>query len=882
MERGFDGSYLTRPSNSNPGAFTLSVRRKDEVTHIKIQNQGDFYDLFGGEKFATLAELVHYYTKNHEELKEKNGQVICLKYPLYNEDITTERWFHGNITSKVAESLLMEKGRSGSFLVRESTRSPGDYVFSIKSNENSVTHVKIHSQDNKFDVGGGEKFHSLPSLVEHYKMNPMVEVSGSVLHLKQPLNATRIMASAISNRFMELDKSHVNKAGFCEEFERLNIEESRSIHNRQVGNRIENRCKNRYKNIRPTDETRVVLTDADRNIPGSDYINANFIYSEIDGELRKSYIATQSCLPNTVKDFWRMVWCHDCRIIVMVTKLVEKGKGKCTKYWDEGTVTHTIPDGTLKVTRLNTEKFPDYELREFELTKTTCDNNTNKHHPNYNTNNNFYLYSFNNNRYRRDSNFSYDTKDSSIGDLSFDNISLSTINDNSTFMTSLSDINSLNSESVADARSQNWPFTQDPPSTLPSSPSQSSLYSATSTQPLIPPKSEKDPATDHQRVPINPPQNAPSATNPQSHNFQPPPSLNHSQNQPSTQPLNADSLPPPPQPPPHTLSPPPPTPNSLPPHPPQPHSLPPPPHHNTERRVIYHYQFTSWPDTFVPKDPGPVLSLLQDVHDRQDSIDNPGPIVVHCSAGIGRTGTLIVIDLIRNQIRYQGLNCDIDIPRAIVKARSYRSGLVQSESQYRFIYQAVCHYVQTISLMIQDRHKNQRLGHDYHNIRYSVDSNLLNDPSSTSQTSINAINTPASHNDAAAAAVGGQSDNVGSQGDNNGSQGDMNQAATQQRCSSLSDVSPTTPKTTQSIKLYGGCIIVNHNPLQIQPQLPLQLSQPNLPQPVSLPQPPLPHLPTLFSQSNLFLNNHFQQPLVPSRPPKLLDTYTPQQNYQNL
>ena len=52
--------------------------------------------------------------------------------------------------------------------------------------------------------------------------------------------------------------------------------------------------------------------------------------------------------------------------------------------------------------------------------------------------------------------------------------------------------------------------------------------------------------------------------------------------------------------------------------------------YTTETRTIYHYQFTSWPDTFVPKDPGPVLTLLQDVHDRQDSIDNPGPIVVHC------------------------------------------------------------------------------------------------------------------------------------------------------------------------------------------------------------------------------------------------------------
>lgn len=49
LDRGSDGSFLARYSATNPGAFTLSVRRGAEVTHIKIQNNGDFFDLFGGE-----------------------------------------------------------------------------------------------------------------------------------------------------------------------------------------------------------------------------------------------------------------------------------------------------------------------------------------------------------------------------------------------------------------------------------------------------------------------------------------------------------------------------------------------------------------------------------------------------------------------------------------------------------------------------------------------------------------------------------------------------------------------------------------------------------------------------------------------------------------
>lgn len=66
-------------------------RRGPEVTHIKIQNTGDYYDLYGGEKFATLGELVSYYMENPGALREKNGVVIELKTPLNSEEITAER-----------------------------------------------------------------------------------------------------------------------------------------------------------------------------------------------------------------------------------------------------------------------------------------------------------------------------------------------------------------------------------------------------------------------------------------------------------------------------------------------------------------------------------------------------------------------------------------------------------------------------------------------------------------------------------------------------------------------------------------------------------------------------------------------------------------------
>lgn len=62
------------------------------ITHIKIQNSGDYYDLYGGEKFATLSELIQNYTDSNEgQLRELGGEVIELRYPLLSEEVTNER-----------------------------------------------------------------------------------------------------------------------------------------------------------------------------------------------------------------------------------------------------------------------------------------------------------------------------------------------------------------------------------------------------------------------------------------------------------------------------------------------------------------------------------------------------------------------------------------------------------------------------------------------------------------------------------------------------------------------------------------------------------------------------------------------------------------------
>ena len=487
LEEGEDGSFLVRPSQNNPGDFTLSVRRGTEITHIRIQTgEGDYYDLYGGEKFATLGELVQYYTENPGQLKEKNGMVIELKHPLFCEEVANERWYHGPLTGRDAETLLGAKGQDGSYLVRTSVHSPGNFVLSTRVGD-EISHVIIRRKDKLFDMGGGPQFRSLVDLVEHYKKNPLVETNGRVINLKHPFHSTSFLPGHIGKRIADLEKQNQDmygKAGFWEEFEQMQQSECRSIYSRKIGVLAENRAKNRFKNILPFDHTRYVLTEgADPEVPGSDYINANYINGEVPGT-QSRYIATQGCLPSTTVDFWRMVWQANSRVIVMITNEVERGRNKCARYWPNPE--EPTEQGKVRLVNAGETFNPNYILRQFLV--------TNK----------------------------------------------------------------------------------------------------------------------------------------------------------ETQ----------------------------------------------ETRTIYQYHFKAWPDHGVPQDPGVVLGFQDDVNHKYRDVEQTGPMIVHCSAGIGRTGTFVVIDIILASIAENGWKHEIDIQQTVQMARLQRSGMVQTEQQYKFVYRAINHFVE--------------------------------------------------------------------------------------------------------------------------------------------------------------------------------------------
>ncbi|XP_073540931.1 tyrosine-protein phosphatase non-receptor type 6 isoform X2 [Phyllobates terribilis] len=430
-------------------------------------------------------------------------------------------WYHGYLSGPDAEKLLQQKGEPWTFLVRESRSKPGDFVISVltadvKDGKPRVTHIKIICEGENYTLGD-LRFDSLTDLIEAYKKRHIEEVSGAYVYLKKPYHSTRVNAADIESRMKELDKKsekeETSKAGFWEEFDVLQKQESNLLYERAEGQRPENKSKNRYKNILPFDHTRVILHNGDPNVPGSDYINANYVTNQLIGEDEpsKRFIASQGCLASTTGDFWQMVWQENSRVIVMTTKEIEKGRTKCVLYWPEA-------PGTKEFGNFSVELYKEHEAMEYKIRvlRVTC------------------------------------LKDGG------------------------------------------------------------------------------------------------------------------------------------------------------------------------KTREIFHYQYLSWPDHGVPTDPGGVLSFLGEVNRTQESIPAAGPIIVHCSAGIGRTGTIIVIDMLVDTIQTKGLDCDIDVQKTIQMVRSQRSGMVQTEAQYRFTYAAIAQYIDSAKHKLQALERTKTAESEYGNLGLSM------------------------------------------------------------------------------------------------------------------------------------------------------------------
>ncbi|XP_041859385.1 tyrosine-protein phosphatase non-receptor type 1 [Melanotaenia boesemani] len=108
-----------------------------------------------------------------------------------------------------------------------------------------------------------------------------------------------------------------------------------------------------------------------------------------------------------------------------------------------------------------------------------------------------------------------------------------------------------------------------------------------------------------------------------------------------------------------------------------------------ETREILHFHYTTWPDFGVPESPASFLNFLFKVRESGCLNSDQGPVVVHCSAGIGRSGTFCLVDTCLLLMSLRKDPSSVSIRDVLLEMRRYRMGLIQTADQLRFSYLAV-------------------------------------------------------------------------------------------------------------------------------------------------------------------------------------------------
>nr|XP_014350665.1 PREDICTED: receptor-type tyrosine-protein phosphatase S-like [Latimeria chalumnae] len=105
---------------------------------------------------------------------------------------------------------------------------------------------------------------------------------------------------------------------------------------------------------------------------------------------------------------------------------------------------------------------------------------------------------------------------------------------------------------------------------------------------------------------------------------------------------------------------------------------------SAEKRTVSHFHYLPWPDHGLPKAPIGLVRFILQVN--QSTSVEAGPVVVHCSAGIGRTGTFIALGYLLEMAKAEG---KVNVFQCVRKMRKKRVNMVQTQGQYEFLYDAL-------------------------------------------------------------------------------------------------------------------------------------------------------------------------------------------------
>ncbi|KAM4715241.1 receptor-type tyrosine-protein phosphatase H-like, partial [Anableps anableps] len=127
---------------------------------------------------------------------------------------------------------------------------------------------------------------------------------------------------------------------------------------------------------------------------------------------------------------------------------------------------------------------------------------------------------------------------------------------------------------------------------------------------------------------------------------------------------------------------------------------------DSEERTLKQFHFTAWPDHGVPQGTEVLIHFRKLVRQHIESEGSKAPTVVHCSAGVGRTGTIIALDVLLQQLEREQA---VGISNFVHKMRQHRSHMVQTESQYIFLHQCIMDSLQAPANQEENVYENDDL-----------------------------------------------------------------------------------------------------------------------------------------------------------------------------
>ena len=116
-----------------------------------------------------------------------------------------------------------------------------------------------------------------------------------------------------------------------------------------------------------------------------------------------------------------------------------------------------------------------------------------------------------------------------------------------------------------------------------------------------------------------------------------------------------------------------------------------------QSRTIRQFQFMEWPEQGVPKTGDGFIDFIGQVHKTKEQFGQDGPITVHCSAGVGRTGVFITLSQVLERLQYEGV---VDMFQTVRNLRTQRPAMVQTEEEYRFCYFSSLEYLDSFDHIV--------------------------------------------------------------------------------------------------------------------------------------------------------------------------------------